>query len=360
MAATPDGKGYWLVASDGGIFTYGDAAFYGSTGGLTLNKPIVGMAATPDGKGYWLVASDGGIFTYGDAAFYGSTGGLDLNRPVVGMAATPDGKGYWLVAADGGVFTYGDAAFYGSTGGLALNRPIVAMAATPDGKGYWLVASDGGVFTYGDAAYYGSTGGLALNRSVVAMAATPDGKGYWFVASYAGMSPPAGYTTQQMIFDDQFSGTSLDTTKWNTYLGAQGIAWNNYGRIAMPYSGPNTPSTNEPAMYRAVTGQRERRADADRAAQHERLRRHLSLDQRRDHHRGQVQPADDRLVRAGEDQGARHDAGHVAWSLVPARRPGPLQRDRLRPGRLHRGGRPGEPVPPRHGLLPHRAVEPGG
>jgi hypothetical protein len=40
----------------------GDATFYGSTGGLALNKPIVGMAATPDDKGYWEVASDGGIF----------------------------------------------------------------------------------------------------------------------------------------------------------------------------------------------------------------------------------------------------------------------------------------------------------
>ena len=187
MAATPDGKGYWLMASDGGVFTYGDAAFYGSSGGLALNRPIVGMAATPDGKGYWLVASDGGVFTYGDAAFYGSTGGLALNRPIVGMAATADGKGYWLVASDGGVFTYGDAAFYGSTGGLALNRPIVGMAATADGKGYWLVASDGGVFTYGDAAFYGSTGGLALNRPIVGMAATAEGKGYWLVASDGGV-----------------------------------------------------------------------------------------------------------------------------------------------------------------------------
>ena len=33
MAATADGGGYWLVASDGGIFTFGDAAFHGSTGG---------------------------------------------------------------------------------------------------------------------------------------------------------------------------------------------------------------------------------------------------------------------------------------------------------------------------------------
>ena len=68
--------GYSLVASDGGIFSFGDAAFYGSAGGLKLNQPIVGMAATPDGGGYWLVASDGGIFSFGDAAFYGSAGGL--------------------------------------------------------------------------------------------------------------------------------------------------------------------------------------------------------------------------------------------------------------------------------------------
>ncbi len=79
-------KGYWLVASDGGIFSYGDAQFYGSTGSMTLNKPIVGMAATPDGKGYWFVASDGGVFNYGDAGFFGSAGSLVLNKPVVGMA----------------------------------------------------------------------------------------------------------------------------------------------------------------------------------------------------------------------------------------------------------------------------------
>jgi hypothetical protein len=47
---------------------------------------IVGMAATPDGKGYWLVASDGGIFSYGNAIFSGSVGSLSLGRSVVGMA----------------------------------------------------------------------------------------------------------------------------------------------------------------------------------------------------------------------------------------------------------------------------------
>ena len=85
------------MASDGGIFTYGDAGFYGSHGGSHLNQPIVGMTSTPDGKGYWLVASDGGIFTYGDAGFYGSHGGSHLNQPIVGMTSTPAGTvtGWW-------------------------------------------------------------------------------------------------------------------------------------------------------------------------------------------------------------------------------------------------------------------------
>ncbi len=187
MAATRDGGGYWLVASDGGIFSYGDATFYGSTGGMHLNAPIVGMAATPSGRGYWLVASDGGIFNYGDAGFHGSAGSLRLNRPIVGMASTHDGGGYWLVASDGGIFSYGDASFHGSAGALPLNRPVVGMAPTSDGGGYWLVASDGGIFNYGDAPFHGSAGSLRLNKPVVGMAPTPDGGGYWLVATDGGI-----------------------------------------------------------------------------------------------------------------------------------------------------------------------------
>ncbi len=93
MAATPTGRGYWFVASDGGVFSFGDAQFHGSMGGQTLNQPIVGMAApTPKpapsnpapptappappappaaASGYWLVAADGGIFSFG-VPFLGS------------------------------------------------------------------------------------------------------------------------------------------------------------------------------------------------------------------------------------------------------------------------------------------------
>jgi hypothetical protein len=196
MAATPDGKGYWLVAADGEVSGYGDATVYGSMGGQPLNAPIVGMVSTADGRGYWLVASDGGIFSFGDAAFYGSTGSMHLNAPVVGMAAAPDGRGYWFVASDGGIFSFGDAAFYGSMGAHPLNQPVVGMATDQATGGYWLVAADGGIFSFG-APFYGSTGSTQLNAPIVGMEAAPDGSGYRFVASDGGI----------FSFDLPFSGS---------------------------------------------------------------------------------------------------------------------------------------------------------
>jgi hypothetical protein len=186
MVPTPDGNGYWMLASDGGIFAYGDATFFGSMGGKPLNAPVVGMTPTANGAGYWLVASDGGIFAFGDATFLGSRGGQPLNKPIVGMARDPGG-GYWLVASDGGIFSYGGAPFFGSTGAMRLNKPVVGMTPTADGKGYWFVATDGGIFAYGDAQFHGSAGALPLASPVVGMLSTPSGNGYWLVASDGGV-----------------------------------------------------------------------------------------------------------------------------------------------------------------------------
>jgi lipoprotein-anchoring transpeptidase ErfK/SrfK len=178
MATTTNGKGYWLVASDGGVFGF-NAPYFGSLGAMRLNAPIIGMAATPSGKGYWLVASDGGVFSFGDARFYGSTGGMHLNAPVTQLIANPDGKGYWLMATDGGVFTFGSAHFFGSMGASHLNAPVIGMTATPKGHGYLLVASDGGVFTFGDAHFHGSTGNKHVGSPVVGLAGDSTGGGYW-------------------------------------------------------------------------------------------------------------------------------------------------------------------------------------
>jgi hypothetical protein len=71
MSVTPNGAGYWMVASDGGIFAFGDARFQGSMGGSTLAAPVTGMATDTGTGGYWLVGADGGVFSFG-APFYGS------------------------------------------------------------------------------------------------------------------------------------------------------------------------------------------------------------------------------------------------------------------------------------------------
>jgi 3D (Asp-Asp-Asp) domain-containing protein len=130
------------VADNPPATTPGAVAGFGAAGddggpGSGIAKPIVGMAVTPDGHGYWVVGSDGGIFSFGDARFFGSTSGTHLAQPIVGIAATPDGNGYWLVAADGGIFSFGDARFYGSLSPESTQARVVALAADPQGGGYW-------------------------------------------------------------------------------------------------------------------------------------------------------------------------------------------------------------------------------
>jgi hypothetical protein len=254
MTADPTG-GYWSTNWLGALSAHGGASLFGSPAqsGLKLAKPIVGIAATPDGLGYWLVGSDGGVFSYGNATFYGSTGALHLNRPIVNIEATPDGGGYWLVAADGGVFAFGDARFYGSTGALHLDQPIVGLAPTPDGLGYWLVAADGGIFTFGDAPFSGSLGGsgkeitglvvdpsnatytlVELNGTAVVPTLTPvaapDSGGTPTPTPAPTPSTPAPAVSgngtvpdapaslgapSTMVLDDEFNTGSLNTSLWS-------------------------------------------------------------------------------------------------------------------------------------------------
>jgi len=119
-----------------------------------LNAPIVSMAAAPGGGGYWLAASDGGVFAYGTSTFLGSMGGQHLNAPVVGMSAAAGGHGYLLIADDGGIFAYGDATFYGSMGGTGLSAAVVGVAGSA-GAGYWLLGADGAIYSFGNAQYAG-------------------------------------------------------------------------------------------------------------------------------------------------------------------------------------------------------------
>ncbi len=189
--STSTSHGYWLVGSDGGIFTFGSAVFHGSTGSLRLQRPVVGIVPTADKGGYWLDASDGGVFAFGDSGFYGSVPGLglhpagsrlanSLNAPIVGMVPSADGGGYFMVASDGGVFAFGDARFAGSCPGIGgCSGAAVAVMPDASGNGYWLVTQTGHVYPFGDAPSYGAPGPQSV--PVTSAVRTPDGKGYWIL-----------------------------------------------------------------------------------------------------------------------------------------------------------------------------------
>ena len=129
---TDPNDGYYIFGQAGELAGFGNdnyLVYLLGAADVNLNAPIVGMAATPDGGGYWMVGTDGGVFASGDAQFFGSTGNIHLNQPIVGMAATPDGGGYWFVASDGGVFNYGDATFDGSDSDQRLGAPVIGISA---------------------------------------------------------------------------------------------------------------------------------------------------------------------------------------------------------------------------------------
>ena len=82
------------------------------------HNPLCGVRLT-----VWLRMADDRI---DDAAFQGSTGAITLNRPIAAMAPTPSGLGYWLIAVDGGLFAFGDAQYHGSVPGMGESATIVA------------------------------------------------------------------------------------------------------------------------------------------------------------------------------------------------------------------------------------------
>ena len=144
MTTTPTGKGYWLLATRRRrvhlrrrallrIDRREDAQLRRSSR-WRRRRPVTG---------YWLLARDGGVFTFGDAQFHGSTGGMKLNAPIVGMGTAAGGNGYWLLARDGGMFSFGDAKFFGSLPGLGWcpgGDSAVAFTGTRTGLGYWVRA----------------------------------------------------------------------------------------------------------------------------------------------------------------------------------------------------------------------------
>mgnify|MGYP003326172833 CR=1 FL=1 len=239
MASDPSGPGYWMVASDGGIFTAGHAHFFGSTGALHLAQPIVAMAATPTGRGYWLAAADGGIFTFGDAAFKGSAALLPKSAPIVSMAPSASGRGYVLLGSNGVAYSFGDAP---NTGATSAFGATVAIARAPLG-GYLIVGLDGTVHAVAGAEYHGSA--VHLDNVAVGIAPTIDGHGYWVAHVSTGiLAPPNSGTGRRIVYS--VSAQRVWTVEAN---GAVSHFWKVSGRRGTPPPGTYAIVSRTPMSY---------------------------------------------------------------------------------------------------------------
>lgn len=188
------GNGYWIVGSDGGLYTYGLLNFFGCPdgGGLVVSDSpteVVGLAVTATGNGYFFGLRNGQTLAYGDAstAIVNSTAlaGVGSGTNVVAIETADSLVGYWLFLNTGVVHAFGTAGLHG-TPTLISGATIVAAASTPTGLGYWMVDDLGHVYSFGDAVYYGGISG-ALAQPITGMSATSTGKGYILVAGDGGV-----------------------------------------------------------------------------------------------------------------------------------------------------------------------------
>ncbi len=178
-AAASSSAGYWMTAVDGAIFSFGGAPYLGGASTIP-HRPIVGMAASPTTLGYWLTSDDGAIYAFGAVGYHGGANEVP-HAPIAAIAATRSGGGYRLVATDGAIYAFGNASYRGGAN-VFPHRPITSMAASRAADGYWLVADDGAVFTFGDAPFLGGANAFP-HAPVVAIAGTDTGNGYWLMAS---------------------------------------------------------------------------------------------------------------------------------------------------------------------------------
>lgn len=209
-------SGFWTVDAFGKVTAHDGAVFHGDVSGLRPRAPITAFASSgtddPNQSGYYLVSEDGGVYTFGSARFFGSTGAITTDGPVTDLWVTATGNGYWILDAGGTIYAFGDAAEL-EPANAPPNAVAVAVAAAPGGA--WVLTERSGVVAVGDAPALG--GGQRNGMLAVDLVPSPSG-GYWVLyedgsveavggASGLGSSSQGGKATALM-------GTHSGTGYW--------------------------------------------------------------------------------------------------------------------------------------------------
>jgi hypothetical protein len=169
IATTRTGQGYWVLMSDGGVYPFGDARYFGSPKRTGVKITATSIEARPAGDGYWVLGADGTVTGFGAATSFGKAAG---SGTAVDLAVTPTGAGCFVLFDGGSVAAFGDATAAGdlTTVTSRWNKPATAITALPASKGYVLSTHDGGLFTFGGAPYFGTFAGSGATVVGIAVA----------------------------------------------------------------------------------------------------------------------------------------------------------------------------------------------
>jgi hypothetical protein len=168
LAARSDASGFWILRTDGGVHSFGNAAWYGSPLKQGVRAAGIKLRVQPNGAGYWVLSGDGRIRAYGNAPALGVP--RNVSAFLVDFWPTPSGRGYWVLGQDGRVYAMGDAPERGDLKdkGSGWTTPAVGIVGTPNGKGYGIVDAAGRVHGFGSALAYQN---VTAQRGVLGVAA---------------------------------------------------------------------------------------------------------------------------------------------------------------------------------------------
>lgn len=141
----------------------GSTTLPGSTGSApptstpTPTASAISLIPTLDGKGYWILESNGQVVTMGDASSYGSPTASQMNgQTAIGVAMTPGLQGYEILTSSGQALPFGNA----TTMTSPSNATSLVISPDPAGQvlsmGYGFFGSTSSTSSYADLQQNGS------------------------------------------------------------------------------------------------------------------------------------------------------------------------------------------------------------
>ena len=179
--------GYSILNQGGGIYSFGDATYWGNLIDHGFPGPAVGLAETPDGHGYNILNTAGAIYSFGNANYFGNLLDHHYPGPASALSHTPGGGGYAILNRSGGIYTFGDAQYWGNLIDHGYPGTAIGLAYTSTGKGYWILTTSGALYSFGDAAYRGNLIDHGYPGVAASLAAAKDGNGYGILTTDGGL-----------------------------------------------------------------------------------------------------------------------------------------------------------------------------